>query len=62
MDMAIICKDAAEEYIKNDTNFEIEAPVVKNSDIFLMDTDIPKRIGVTQKRDYQYNHQQSFYK
>jgi hypothetical protein len=62
MDMAIICKDAAEEYIKNDTNFEIIAPVVKNSDIFLMGTDKPKRIGVTQKRDYQYNLVSEYYK
>ncbi len=33
--MAIICKDAAKEFIKADNNFEIVNTVVQNSDIFL---------------------------
>lgn len=62
MDIAIICKDAAKEYIKNDTNFEIVGPVVKNSDIFLIGNDNPKTIGVVQNRNYQYDLVKKHYK
>jgi len=62
MDMAIICKDAAKEYVKNDANFEIVGPLIKNSDIFLLAPKTPKSIGVTQKRDYQYDLVKKYYK
>lgn len=55
MDMAIICKDAAREYIKFDKNFEIVATLVQNSDVFLMKNSNPLKIGITQKRNYQRN-------
>ncbi|MGB5823711.1 MAG: ABC transporter substrate-binding (seleno)protein SaoB [Proteocatella sp.] len=53
MDMAIICKDAAREYIKVDKNFEIIGTLVQNSDVFLTRSAKPSKIGITQNRAYQ---------
>lgn len=53
MDMAIICKEAAGEYIKVDKNFEIIGTLVQNSDVFLIRSPKPSKIGITQNRDYQ---------
>lgn len=59
--MAIICKEAAETFVKYDENFEIVSPVVKNSDIFLLKNNKPKTIGVTQNRNYQKDLVQDYY-
>lgn len=62
IDMAIICKEAAGSFIKYDDNFEIVAPVVKNSDVFLLKEHNPKTIGVIQNRNYQTELVNQYYK
>lgn len=62
IDMAIICKEAANSFVKYDENFEIVAPLVKNSDVFLLKKDNPKTIGVTQNRTYQNELVSKYYK
>lgn len=61
MDMAIICKDAAKEYIKVDKNFEIVCPLIKNSDLLLKKGSNINKIGITQNRDYQKKLVNSMY-
>lgn len=51
--MAIICKEAAKSYLENVEGFEVVSQCVKNSDIFVMKKDDPKKIGMTQERKYQ---------
>lgn len=53
MDMAIICKEAAKEYLENTEGFEVISECTMNSDIFVMNTQSPKVVGMTQDRDYQ---------
>lgn len=53
MDMAIICKDAAEKYVQTEKNFEIVGTVVKNSDVFLLSDENPNVMGTVQNRKYQ---------
>ncbi len=45
--MAIVCKEAAEEYVKQNPDFEILAPLVMNSDIILESDREIKKIGFT---------------
>nr|WP_297134248.1 ABC transporter substrate-binding (seleno)protein SaoB [Terrisporobacter sp.] len=59
--MAIICKEAAESFIKYDNNFEVVAPLVKNSDVFILNNDTPKTIGITQNREYQKELVEKYY-
>lgn len=61
MDMAIICKDAAEKYVQTEKNFEIVGTVVKNSDIFLVSKENPKVMGTIQNRNYQDNLVKEYY-
>ena len=51
--MAIICKEAAKSYMENVEGFEVISECVRNSDIFVMKKDNPKKIGMTQERNYQ---------
>ncbi|WZL73268.1 ABC transporter substrate-binding (seleno)protein SaoB [Clostridiaceae bacterium 35-E11] len=53
LDMAIVCVDAAEEFVKNVEGFEIYSPCVQNSDLFVLQGGNPKKIGITQNRKYQ---------
>ena len=53
MDMAIMCKEAAREYLDNVEDFEVVSNITMNSDIFIIKNDDPKVIGMTQDRDYQ---------
>lgn len=62
MDLAIICKDAASEYVKVDKNFEIVGVLIKNSDLLLKRDRSPQKIGVTQNRNYQKKLANSMYK
>lgn len=50
--MAIVCKEAAEEYIRINDDFEIYAKLVQNSDIIL-ESDRPiKKVGYTQNKNF----------
>lgn len=62
MDLAIICKDAANEYVKVDKNFEIVGVLIKNSDLLLKRNDNPQKIGITQNRNYQKKLANSMHK
>ena len=62
IDMAIICKEAADKFVKYDKNFEIVNPVVQNSDVFLLKDKNPKKIGYTQNRNYQLDLIKQYYK
>lgn len=53
LDMAIVCKEAAKEYLRNVEGFELVSPAAMNSDIFIIKEEEPKIIGMTQDRDYQ---------
>ncbi|WFD11170.1 ABC transporter substrate-binding (seleno)protein SaoB [Tepidibacter hydrothermalis] len=54
MDLAIICEDAAEEFIRNNDEFKIVGSCVKNSDVFILkDNKSIKKIGIAQNRKYQ---------
>ena len=61
MDLAIICKDAASEYVKVDKNFEIVGVLIKNSDLLLKRNSSPQKIGITQNRNYQKKLANSMY-
>ncbi len=62
IDIAIICKDAAKQYVNKNSGFEIVGTVVQNSDIFLLSDNNPKKMGVTQNRDYQSELVKKYYK
>jgi ABC-type amino acid transport substrate-binding protein len=62
IDLAIICKEAAKEFIENDNDFVVVSPVLKNSDIFLINNRNIDKIGVTNKRNYQYDLVRKYYK
>lgn len=62
VDMAIICKEAADKFVKYDKNFEIVNPLVQNSDVFLLKNEKPKNIGYTQNRNYQLDLIKEYYK
>lgn len=51
--MAIICKEAAKAYLENIEGFEVVSECMMNSDIFVMKTENPKIVGMTQERHYQ---------
>ena len=51
--MAIICKEAAKVYLENVEGFEVISECMMNSDIFVMKTENPKIVGMTQERHYQ---------
>ena len=54
LDLAVMCPDAANRLIGKDSRFTIVGPCVVNSDVLVMKPGAaPRRIGVTQKRDYQ---------
>ena len=53
LDMAIICKEAAKEYLENIEGFEVVSELMMNSDIFITKSENPKIVGMTQDRDYQ---------
>lgn len=53
LDMAIMCKEAAKEYLDNVEDFEVVSNITMNSDIFIIKNDNPKVIGMTQDRNYQ---------
>lgn len=50
LQVALLCSDAAEEFIKNNEEFEVVGPVVKNSDVLILNESNPKKIAVSQKR------------
>lgn len=62
IDIAIICKDAAKQYVNVNSGFEIVGTVVQNSDIFLLSDNNPEKIGVIQNRDYQSELVKKYYK
>lgn len=51
--MAIMCKEAANTFLENIDGFEVAFECIKNSDIFVIKKDNPKKIGMTQDRNYQ---------
>lgn len=51
--MAIVCKEAASEFISNLDDFEIISDTMQNSDIFVMKTTTPTKVGIVQGRYYQ---------
>lgn len=51
--MAIMCNDAAKEFVSVEEGFEIVGPVVKNSDIFFMENENPSVMGAVSNRKYQ---------
>jgi hypothetical protein len=53
LDMAIMCKEAAKDYLENVEDFEVVSNITMNSDIFIIKNNNPKVIGMTQDRDYQ---------
>lgn len=53
MDLAVICKEAAMEYVKADKDFEIAGTVVQNSDFLLLKNTDPIKFGISQNRKYQ---------
>ena len=54
MDLAIICEDAAKEFVESNNEFKIVGSCVKNSDIFILkDNKTIKKIGIAQSRKYQ---------
>ena len=53
MDLAVICKEAAIEYVKADKDFEIAGTVVQNSDFLLLKNTDPIKFGISQNRKYQ---------
>ena len=53
MDLAVICKEAAQEYVMADNNFEIAGTVVRNSDLLLLKNTDPTKFGMAQNRKYQ---------
>lgn len=53
--MAIVCKEAATVFIENVDGFEIVSDCIRNSDIFVMKSSNPKKIGITKGRNYQIN-------
>lgn len=54
LDMAIICKEAADKLMKTESDkFENKGVLVKNSDVILVKNRPIKRIGVIQNRNYQ---------
>lgn len=53
LDIAIVCKDAAKEIVDRLDGFEIYGSCVENSDLIVTKVKYPKKIGVTQNKDYQ---------
>lgn len=51
--MAIVCKEAASEFTTNLPDFEIISPTMENTDIFVMKTPTPLKVGIVQGKDYQ---------
>lgn len=51
--MAIVCKEAAKVFLDNVEGFEVVAECTQNTDIFVIKSDNPKKVGVTQDRNYQ---------
>ncbi|MEG0857869.1 MAG: ABC transporter substrate-binding (seleno)protein SaoB [Terrisporobacter sp.] len=62
VDLAIVCKDAAKSFVENNKDFQIVAPLVQNSDVFILNKDKPKTIGITQNKDYQEELIKKYYK
>ncbi|NMS89793.1 hypothetical protein HGQ85_07610 [Clostridioides difficile] len=62
IDIAIICKDAAKQYVNSTSGFEVVGTVVQNSDIFLLSDNNPKKIGIIQNRNYQSELVKKYYK
>lgn len=61
IDIAIICKDAAKQYVNATSEFEIVGTVVQNSDIFLLKKNSPKKMGIIQNRNYQSELVKKYY-
>lgn len=61
IDIAIICKDAAKQYVNATSGFEIVGTVVQNSDIFLLSRNNPEKIGIIQNRNYQSELVKKYY-
>lgn len=61
IDIAIICKDAAKQYVNTTSEFEIVGTVVQNSDIFLLKKNNPQKIGIIQNRNYQSELVKKYY-
>lgn len=60
-DMAIVCVEAAQDYMKANPDFEIVAPVIYNSDIVVeSDRDI-KKVGVTNNKDFHKDFAKKIY-
>lgn len=53
LDMAIICKEAADAFMENTEGFEVAFECFKNSDIFITKDNNPKKIGMVKDRSYQ---------
>lgn len=50
--MAIVCVEAAQDYIKANPDFEIVAPVIYNSDIIVESDREIKKVGVTNNKNF----------
>lgn len=61
IDIAIICKNAAKQYVNATSGFEIVGTVVQNSDVFLLSNSNPKKIGIIQNRNYQSELVKKYY-
>ncbi|MGL5440157.1 MAG: ABC transporter substrate-binding (seleno)protein SaoB [Filifactoraceae bacterium] len=62
MDMAIVCKDIAQSYVKINKDFEIQGILIKNSDLILKNKADVKKIGISKGRAYQKELVRSLYK
>lgn len=62
IDLAIICKNAAESFVENNKDFQIVSPLVQNSDVFILNNNKPKNIGITQNKKYQEELVKEYYK
>lgn len=49
--MAIVCRDAAEKFVKSSDEFEIIGPLMTNTDI-IIESGTVKSIGLTQNKNY----------
>ena len=50
IEIAILCSNAAKDFTENNKDFVIVGTVVKNADVIVSRTDVPKTIGVSQNR------------
>lgn len=60
--MAVVCKEAAEDFMTADPDFEIVGPVVMNSDIIVETEDREvKIVGITNNKDFHIDFAKDLY-